>query len=197
EEANLIVSIGEWVLGHACTVAAGWPDRKRIAVNVSAMQFQNGLLSQNVLSAIAASGLSPDRLILEITETSLLGESELVAHTLMQLRSMGVRIALDDFGTGYSSLSYLKRFPFDTLKIDRSFVRDLEAVDTAAIVRAIVGLAGRLGISVTAEGVETAAQRSKLKRLGCNEAQGFLIGAPVPEAELFQGRRRRRSWHKA
>ncbi len=197
EEANLIVPIGEWVLRHACTVAAGWPDRKRIAVNVSAMQFQNGLLSQNVLSAIATSGLSPDRLILEITETALLGEGELVAHTLMQLRSMGVRIALDDFGTGYSSLSYLKRFPFDTLKIDRSFVRDLEDVDTAAIVRAIVGLAGRLGISVTAEGVETAAQRSKLKRLGCNEAQGFLIGAPVPEAELFQGRRRRRSWLKA
>ncbi|BCH20480.1 diguanylate cyclase [Mesorhizobium sp. L-8-10] len=197
EEANLIGPIGQWVLDHACTVAAGWPDRKRIAVNVSAVQFQNGLLSQNVLSAIASSGLSPDRLILEITETSLLGESELVAHTLMQLRSMGVRIALDDFGTGYSSLSYLKRFPFDTLKIDRSFVRDLDDVDTAAIVRAIVGLAGRLGISVTAEGVETAAQRSKLKRLGCNEAQGFLIGAPMPEAELFQDRRRRRSWLKA
>lgn len=191
EEANLIGPIGEWVLGHACTVAAGWPDQKRIAVNVSAVQFQNGLLSQKVLAAISASGLRPDRLVLEITETSLLRESELVLHTLMQLRSMGVRIALDDFGTGYSSLSYLKRFPIDTLKIDRSFVRDLDDVDTAAIVRAIVGLAGRLGISVTAEGVETEAQRALLKKLGCNEAQGFLIGAPVPEPELAFRRRRR------
>ncbi len=179
EECGLIIPIGEWVLREACHEASRWndPDR-RVAVNISAIQFRDGSLLATVASALASSGLRPDRLELEITETLLIGEDIDVGSSIQALRNLGVRIALDDFGTGYSSLSYLRRFPFDKIKIDRSFTIDIEKADTAAIVRAIVRLARQLGMSITAEGVETNAQLRFMRKLGCTEVQGYLVGKP-------------------
>lgn len=183
EETGLIVPLGEWALRKACTTAAGWA-AWRIAVNVSAVQIKSGTFARSVISALAFSGVPANRLELEITETVLMDESDLVLKTLRQLRDLGVRIALDDFGTGYSSLGYLRRFPVDKIKIDRSFTRDIDSHDTAAIVRTIIGLGAQLGITVTAEGVETEAQLEFLQKEGCVEAQGYLIGVPSKASDI-------------
>ena len=185
EEAGLIPQLGEWALRKACEDAATWPEKLRVAVNVSPIQFTDEALPAIVTSALAASGLAPDRLELEITESVLLHENEVNLATLHQLRGLGVRIAMDDFGTGYSSLSYLRSFPFDKIKIDRSFVGDLpNSRDCMAIIRAVTGLAGGLGMTTTAEGVETEQQLAHLKLEGCTEMQGYLFSPAVPPDEL-------------
>lgn len=185
EEVGLIGPIGEWVLRHACTEAARWPEQIRIAVNLSPTQFKNQNLVQTILDELASSGLSASRLELEITESVLLQENEANLATLHQIRSLGVRIAMDDFGTGYSSLSYLRSFPFDKIKIDRSFVNELtESAGCAAIVRAVTTLGTSLGMVTTAEGVETKEQMEQLRVDGCTEVQGYLLSRPVPSAEL-------------
>ncbi|MER9426806.1 EAL domain-containing protein [Mesorhizobium sp. M0317] len=184
EDSGLIIPLGEWALKQACSVAAGWPPGMRIAVNVSAVQIRSADFARSVISALAVSGVPASRLELEITETVLMDESETVLKTLRQLRELGIRIALDDFGTGYSSLGYLRRFPVDKIKIDRSFIHDIDNKDTAAIVRTIIGLGAELGITVTAEGVETEAQLDILRKAGCVEAQGFLIGMPSKAADM-------------
>ncbi|WP_245431401.1 putative bifunctional diguanylate cyclase/phosphodiesterase [Mesorhizobium atlanticum] len=184
EETGLIVQLGDWALRKACSVAAHWPPEMRMAVNVSAAQIKSGGFARSVISALAFSGLPANRLELEITETVMMDESDAVLKTLSQLRGLGVRIALDDFGTGYSSLGYLRRFPVDKIKIDRSFIRDLDRRDTAAIVRTVIGLGAELGITVTAEGVETEAQLDMLRKAGCGEAQGYLIGVPAKAADM-------------
>ncbi|MBZ9814932.1 putative bifunctional diguanylate cyclase/phosphodiesterase [Mesorhizobium sp. CA7] len=184
EETGLIVQLGDWALRKACNVAANWPPDMRMAVNVSAAQIKSGGFARSVISALAFSGLPANRLELEITETVMMDESDAVQKTLSQLRGLGVRIALDDFGTGYSSLGYLRRFPVDKIKIDRSFIRDLDKRDTAAIVRTVIRLGAELGITVTAEGVETEAQLDMLRKAGCGEAQGFLIGVPAKASDI-------------
>jgi diguanylate cyclase (GGDEF)-like protein len=185
EEVGLISSIGEWVIKQACVDAAKWPNKMSVAVNLSAVQFRSPTLVLSVISALAASGLPAQRLALEITETVFLQDDRLVLDTLHQLRELGVRISLDDFGTGYSSLSYLRSFPFDKIKIDRSFTRELQSKDDAvAIVRTIVQLGKSLGMSVIAEGVETEAQLDILRTEGCSEAQGFLFSAAKPINEI-------------
>ena len=187
EETGLIAPLGAWVLRQACADAARWPRHVKVAVNLSPVQFRHGNLLAQVMDALQASGLSPQRLELEITETLLLDNSEHVLATLHALRALGVRISMDDFGTGYSSLSYLRSFPFDKIKIDRSFVRDLDAnADSQAIVRAIVSLGASLGITITAEGVETESDLARLQAEGCNEAQGFLFSKARPAKEIFQ-----------
>nr|WP_279292703.1 EAL domain-containing protein [Methylobacterium goesingense] len=183
EETGLIRQLGSWALREACTEAAAWPGDRRIAVNVSAVQFGQSGLEQSVVAALLASGLPARRLELEITESVLMQDAEAVIACLHRLRALGVRIALDDFGTGYSSLSYLRRFPFDRIKIDRSFVREIADPGTAAIVRAVVGLGTQLGASITAEGIETEAQMAQVRQEGCTEAQGFLLGRPMPAEE--------------
>jgi diguanylate cyclase (GGDEF)-like protein len=184
EEIGLIVPLGDWVLRKACLAAANWPSPIHVAVNLSPVQFKKPELVQSVFSALAKSGLSPERLELEITETVLLQDSEATLATLHQLREMGVRISMDDFGTGYSSLSYLRSFPFDKIKIDQSFVRDLATRnDSAVIVRAVTSIGKSLGIATTAEGVENAAQLQRLREEGCTEVQGYYLGRPVPIAE--------------
>jgi diguanylate cyclase (GGDEF)-like protein/PAS domain S-box-containing protein len=185
EDIGLIVALGEWILRKACAEAAKWPGDIRVAVNLSPVQFRSRGLVQAVVSALAHSGLAPQRLELEITESVLLAETDSNLATLHQLRGLGVRISMDDFGTGYSSLSYLRAFPFDKIKIDRSFVRELaDRPDCVAIVRAISGLGRSLGITTTAEGVETAEQLERLRIEGCTEVQGFLFSAARPAAEL-------------
>ncbi|WGS03135.1 EAL domain-containing protein (plasmid) [Bradyrhizobium sp. ISRA443] len=187
EDIGLITPLGEWVLREACNEAVKWPDAIKVAVNLSPVQFRSRNLVQVVISALGNSGLSPKRLELEITESVFLAETEANLAILHQLRELGVAISLDDFGTGYSSLSYLRSFPFDKIKIDRSFVKDLaERSDCVAIVGAIAGLARRLNITTIAEGVETADQLARLRAEGCNEVQGFLFGAAKPAAEVEQ-----------
>jgi len=182
EDSGLIGKIGEWVLRQACAAAAAWPEEVGIAVNLSPVQFKQGQrLTETVISALADSGLRPRRLELEITESVLLFQMDGVLKTLHQLRDLGVRICMDDFGTGYSSLSYLRAFPFDKIKIDRSFVQDSTlSRDGSAIISAVVGLGKTLGMSITAEGVETAEQLRLVKRQGCDEAQGYLLSRPLP-----------------
>jgi diguanylate cyclase (GGDEF)-like protein len=185
EETGLITRLGEWVLRRACLEAAGWPDRLRIAVNLSPVQIQGSNISQTVFSALAASRLDPVLLELEITETALLRDSRNVLDTLHSLKSFGVRISMDDFGTGYSSLSYLRSFPFDKIKIDQSFVRELGSSGGALpIIRAIAGLGRDLGVTTTAEGVESRDQLDILRAEGCTEAQGYLFSAAVPANEV-------------
>jgi diguanylate cyclase (GGDEF)-like protein/PAS domain S-box-containing protein len=185
EDIGLIVALGEWVLREACTEAAKWPTDVKVAVNLSPVQFRSRNLVQVVISALAHSGLSPRRLELEITESLFLAETEANLAILHQLRELGVSISMDDFGTGYSSLSYLRSFPFDKIKIDRSFVKDLgQRSDCVAIVRAISGLGRSLNITTTAEGVETVDQLDWLRAEGCNEVQGFLFSAAKPAAEV-------------
>ncbi|MGD0561613.1 MAG: EAL domain-containing protein [Roseiarcus sp.] len=187
EATGLIVPIGEWVLRTACAEAATWRDGMTVAVNLSAIQFRALNLVNTVIGALAHSGLAPERLELEITETVLLAETETTLATLHKLRDFGIRIALDDFGTGYSSLSYLRGFPFDKIKIDRSFVKDLsDRVDCTAIISAISGLAKSLGIATTAEGVETQQQLDFLRLQGCTQAQGFLFSPAMPRAGLAE-----------
>ncbi len=187
EDIGLIVSLGEWVLREACLEAAKWPDDVKVAVNLSPVQFRRRNLVQVVISALAQSSLSPKRLELEITERLFLAETEANFATLHQLRELGVSISMDDFGTGYSSLSYLRSFPFDKIKIDRSFVKDIaRRPDCVAIVRAISGLGRSLNITTTAEGVETIDQLDWLRAEGCNEVQGFLFSAAKPASEIEQ-----------
>jgi len=181
EETGLIVQIGDWVLRQACAEAAHWPPAIKVAVNLSPVQFKSRGLLESVLGALAAGSLSPDRLELEITETVLLEVGDTTVATLHKLRSLGIRIALDDFGTGYSSLSYLRSFPFDKIKIDRSFTRNLSAGgDACAIVRTVTRLAKDLGMSTTAEGVETQEDMDFLREIDCTEIQGYLISAAAP-----------------
>lgn len=181
EETGLIVPIGEWVLRQACKDAARWPAPISIAVNLSPLQFRSQTLAHTVVSALTESGLSASRLELEITESVLLTNSEAALATLHHIRSLGVRIAMDDFGTGYSSLSYLRLFPFDKIKIDQSFIRELgHSKDCAAIVKAVVDLGASLGITTTAEGVETTEQLRRVREQGCSEIQGYLFGKPLP-----------------
>ena len=186
EETGLIGAIGAFVLRRACADAAKWPDPVTVAVNLSPLQFRNGALLQTVKDALERASLPPRRLELEITETVLLDRSDHVLATLHALRALGVRISMDDFGTGYSSLSYLRSFPFDKLRIDRSFVRDLGSnADSQAIVRAIIGLGESLGIAITAEGVENEADLACLEEEGCKEAQGFLFSRARPQFEVL------------
>ncbi|MDA9503607.1 diguanylate cyclase [Bradyrhizobium sp. CCBAU 11386] len=185
EETGLIVQLGEFVLRSACTDAATWPDDIDVAVNLSPVQFKNPNLIASVTAALTASGLAARRLELEITESVLLQNSEATLTTLHELRAMGVRISLDDFGTGYSSLSYLRSFPFDKIKIDRSFVSELATrEDSMAIIRAVTGLGRSLGIVTTAEGVENDAQLELLRREGCTQAQGYLFSKPRPASDV-------------
>ncbi|MFK4511016.1 EAL domain-containing protein [Bradyrhizobium daqingense] len=185
EDTGLINPLGGLMLRRACMDAAAWPDDVRVAVNLSPLQFRSGNLLSMVTDALKHSGLPPRRLELEITETLLLEKSAQVLATLHALRALGVRISMDDFGTGYSSLSYLRSFPFDKIKIDQSFVRDLGANREAqAIIRSIVSLGKGLGVTITAEGVETEAELSCLRTEGCDEGQGFLFSKARPNAEI-------------
>ncbi len=179
EESGLILPLGAWVLHRACREAATWDGEARVAVNLSPLQFRDPRLLELVDAALAGSGLSPHRLELEITESVFLDAADRTVACLEALRSRGIHIALDDFGTGYSSLSYLRSFPFDKVKIDQSFIRDLSVNDDAiAIVQAIVGMASSLGMYTTGEGVETASQARLLQLTGCSQVQGYLFGRP-------------------
>jgi diguanylate cyclase (GGDEF)-like protein len=186
EETGLIIPIGEWVLREACAEAAGWPDHLKIAVNLSPAQFKSRNLVQTVVNSLASAGMPANRLELEITESAMLQDEDGAFVTLKQLHDLGVRIALDDFGTGYSSLSNLRKFPFDKIKIDRSFVSDLSAanVDALAVVRSIAQLGVSLGMATTAEGVETYDQADQVRAEGCTEMQGYFICPPSPASEI-------------
>ena len=185
EETGLINELGSGCCNTACAEAAKWPEEVRVAVNVSPVQFRSQTLALNVAAALAASGLAASRLELEITEAVLIRDDEAALDMLHQLRELGVRIALDDFGTGYSSLSYLQRFPFDKIKIDRSFIRDMAGAGaSSSIVQAVVNIAAASDMTTTAEGVETEQQRNLLYMLGCTEMQGFLFSPAIPAAEI-------------
>ena len=185
ESSGLIEPLGRWVLRRACREAAGWPQALAVSVNLSAAQFRSDDLLTTVAAALDESGLPAERLELEITESLLMSNTERVLRTLHALSAMGVRIAMDDFGTGYSSLAYLWRFPFDKVKIDRSFTQGLGTdPKVGLIVRSIVSLAHSMEIRVNAEGVETSAQLGALQRYGCDELQGFLLGRPAPAETL-------------
>ncbi|RXH10875.1 EAL domain-containing protein [Bradyrhizobium guangzhouense] len=186
EENGLIIAIGEWVLREACREAASWPRPLQVAVNLSPVQFQAGDLERSIHQILLETGLSPTRLEVEITEGVLIGDFARALNLLRRLKALGIRIAMDDFGTGYSSLSYLQSFPFDKIKIDRSFISNLEATpQSAEIVRAVLSLAHALHIPVVAEGVETDAQRAFLEGEACEEMQGYLIGRPEPIEHYF------------
>jgi diguanylate cyclase (GGDEF)-like protein len=185
EETGLINQLGDWVLNTACAEAASWPVHIRVAVNVSPIQFRSETLALNVATALATSGLAPCRLELEITEAILIRDDEVALALLHQLRELGVRIALDDFGTGYSSLSYLQRFPFDKIKIDRCFVKDIAGpAGSSSIVQAIVNIAAASNMTTTAEGVETVPQMELLRELGCTEMQGYLFSPAISCTEM-------------
>nr|WP_321983074.1 GGDEF domain-containing phosphodiesterase [uncultured Lichenicoccus sp.] len=190
ESSGLINLIGHWVLRRACLDAVAWPDEIKVAVNLSPSQFKDKDLVVNVQAALAASGLPAHRLELEITESVLLHDSKAILMILREIKALGVRVAMDDFGTGYSSLSYLRSFPFDKVKIDQSFIRDLpHDRNSMAIVRAIVGLSETFGMTVTAEGVETDEQAMQLALEKCTQLQGYLFSRPVPllaVAELIE-----------
>jgi diguanylate cyclase (GGDEF)-like protein len=185
EEIGFIVPLGEWVIRQACTTAAQWPEHLHVAVNISAAQFRGSSLMSVIVNALATSGLHPTRLEIEITETVLLHDKEATLAVLHQLRALGVRIAMDDFGTGYSSLTYLQCFPFDKIKIDRSFVKDItENTGSLYIVRAVAALANGMGMAATAEGVETTEQLATIAAEGCTEMQGYLFSKPLPVEEI-------------
>lgn len=187
EETGLILPIGRWVIGEACSAARAWPDDVGIAVNLSARQFVDPQLGPSIVDALTLHGLEPSRLILEITETALIQNDHSVLGTLNALRDIGVRISLDDFGTGYASLSYLTRFPFDAIKIDQSFVRgSSEHGNSEPIVNAICDLACKLGMSTVAEGIETEEQLAMVKAAGCVYGQGYLFARPMPAAEAAE-----------
>jgi EAL domain-containing protein (putative c-di-GMP-specific phosphodiesterase class I) len=187
EENGFIVPLGEWALRSACNAARDWPDHMRVAVNISPVQFRKPGLVPAVIGALATSGLPAERLELEITEAVLLEDNDATLAMLHQLRELGVRIAMDDFGTGYSSLSYLQRFPFDKIKIDRSFINGMaEGASARGIIRAVAALANGLGMTTTAEGVETQQQRDAVKMEGCTEMQGFLFSKPLTDREMTQ-----------
>ncbi|QLC23949.1 EAL domain-containing protein [Parasphingopyxis algicola] len=197
EEIGIIGALGDWVLRQACHDATAWPDDISIAVNLSPLQFETGNLVNSVVSAMATSGLSAERLELEITEGVLIRDAAAARKILHQLQALGVRIAMDDFGTGYSSLSYLRSFPFDKIKIDQSFVHDINSDKEAlSIVRAVVALGKSLGMRTTAEGIETEAQLERLRKEGCAQVQGFLTGRPMDTeavADMFEDREPRQA----
>ncbi|MGH1484228.1 MAG: putative bifunctional diguanylate cyclase/phosphodiesterase [Geminicoccales bacterium] len=185
EETGLILPISEWVLRTACREAKSWEQPLKVAVNLSAVQFSQSDVVASVQAALEVSGLSPEMLELEITESLLMNDTERVLAELHRLRDLGISIAMDDFGTGYSSLAYLWRFPFDKLKIDRSFVTDLDSdPKVAEIVQTIISLGQTLKLSVTAEGIETAQQADALTVQGCDLGQGFFLGRPLPASDL-------------
>jgi predicted signal transduction protein with EAL and GGDEF domain len=185
EETGMIVAIGEWVLHTACFEAENWPADINVAVNLSPVQFRKNGLVPTVQAALTASGLRPDRLELEITESVFLRDTADTLAALHQLRGMGIGMALDDFGTGYSSLSYLRSFPFNKIKIDQSFVRDLLTNrESMSIVRSVIGLGQSLGIKTIAEGVETPEQLERLRADGCAEGQGYFFSRPRPASEI-------------
>jgi diguanylate cyclase (GGDEF)-like protein len=187
EEMGLIIQLGQWALRQACAEAMEWPSEICVSVNLSPLQFSKGNLVATVVSALASSGLPAARLELEITESVLLEKSDRNIALLNQLRELGVRISMDDFGTGYSSIGYLRSFPFDKIKIDQSFVRDLLVDEgSLAIVRAIAGLGVSFGMTTTAEGVETEEQMRRLNLEGCVEVQGYLYSKPVPAHEIAE-----------
>jgi predicted signal transduction protein with EAL and GGDEF domain len=180
EDIGLIIPVSQWLLGEACREATTWPADIKLAVNLSPVHFRGGTLVHDVVGALSASGLEPSRLELEITESVLLDDNKMTMQALHELRRWGVRISIDDFGTGYSSFTYLRMFPFDKIKIDQSFVRDLPTKkDSTAIVRAIIGVASSLDMVTTAEGVETEEQLAYLQAEGCTEVQGYLISRPL------------------
>jgi len=186
EENGLIVPIGEWVLNVACREAAKWPPHIKVAVNVSVVQLKSAAILQSIAGALKASGLDGSRLIVEVTESVMIADADQALVTLHAIRDMGAAIAMDDFGTGYSSLSYLRRFPFDKIKIDQTFVSELgQRADSAAIVRAATGLAKALGMEAVAEGVETPEQLALAAAEGCAEAQGYLISRAMPASDVF------------
>jgi diguanylate cyclase (GGDEF)-like protein len=185
EDTGQIVELGAWALQRACQEAAGWPDGLRVAVNISAVQFRNHGLEEVVMSALSASRLPPHRLELEITESIVLNDDCHVADLLHRCRRLGIRISLDDFGTGYSSLSYLRAFPFDKIKIDRSFVQEIEGGRNATVIlKALIDLSAGLGADINAEGIESQAQLDWLKSASCTEAQGYLISRPLPAGDF-------------
>jgi len=185
EDCGLILPLGEWALAEACRAAAKWPGDLKIAVNLSPVQLSSPNLPTTIACILASTGIAPNRLSLEITERVFLDYGERTLSILHQLKNLGIQISLDDFGTGYSSLSYLRTFPFDTIKIDRSFVSDLgEDAGSRVIVQAVLLIASGLGIRTVAEGVETSVQREFLTAMGCDELQGYLLSAPVPVAKI-------------
>ena len=185
EEIGLIAPIGDWVIYQSCKEAATWPEHLKVAINLSPTHLARSNIIARITGALAAARLSANRLELEVTEAVVLHATDATLATLHQLRAMGVRIALDDFGTGYSSLSYLRSFPFDKLKIDRSFIKDLgENEESVAIIEAIAMLARALNVTTTAEGVETEQQLQQIRRLGFTEMQGFLFSQPLPRAKV-------------
>ncbi len=185
EDTGLIVQIGRWVLHEACREAASWNNELRIAVNLSPVQFREASLIDDIKHALDQSGLAPERLELEITETVMMQHTEQTIAKLNEINELGVKISMDDFGTGYSSLNYLRNFAFDKIKIDRSFINELgKDTESDSIVRAIISLAECLSVNTTAEGVETLAQLETLRTMGCDEAQGFLFSPPRPACEL-------------
>ena len=185
EEIGLIIQLGDWVLRQACQEAVKWPANVKVAVNVSPLQFSRGNVVASAMNALAASGLAPHRLEIEITESVLLEGTETNLQTLSQLRQLGIRLAMDDFGTGYSSLGYLRKFRFDKIKIDQSFIVDLvQNTESSAIVHAITNLGESFGVTTTAEGVETPEQMQHLAEKGCSEVQGWMFGKAVPSSEV-------------
>jgi EAL domain-containing protein (putative c-di-GMP-specific phosphodiesterase class I) len=185
EDTGLVIALGAWALAEACRAAASWPHDLKIAVNLSPVQLSSPDLLTMVKSVLTQTGLAPHRLELEITERVFIEDSQKILSTLHRLKKLGIRISMDDFGTGYSSLSYLRNFPYDQIKVDRAFVSDLAAgTEHIAIVQAVVSIARALGMTTTAEGVETDAQKEFLAALGCDEAQGYLFSAPVPGDKL-------------
>jgi EAL domain-containing protein (putative c-di-GMP-specific phosphodiesterase class I) len=194
EEIGLINLLGEWVLKTACIEAAGWPSHLKVAVNFSAMQFRKRSLLQTVVGALAYSGLDPRRLEVEITESVLLDANDKTADILEGLKQLGITVAMDDFGTGYSSLGNLRRFAFNKIKIDRSFVQDVTTrSDAMSIINLVIGAAKGLGMAITAEGIETEEQFECLRQLGCEQIQGYLIGRPMPASQLFADRPKKSS----
>jgi EAL domain-containing protein (putative c-di-GMP-specific phosphodiesterase class I) len=193
EETGLILPIGEWVLRTACAEAAKWPSDLKIAINLSPAQFRGKELVASIVGALASSGIASNRLELEVTETVIMHDSGAVFAALGQLRKLGVRIALDDFGTGYSSLSFLQKFPFDKVKIDRSFVSELASTteESHRIARAVVRFATSLGKTSTAEGVETAEQLAILREEGCVEAQGYYFSRPLQASRIAPSAQRK------
>ncbi|MHA7775324.1 bifunctional diguanylate cyclase/phosphodiesterase [Roseibium sp. M-1] len=184
EDTGLILQLGEWVLQEACRIAAGWPDHLRIAVNLSPRQLRGHAFGPVLINALVATGLRADRLELEVTESVLLTDSDEVLDALHQAKALGVKVSMDDFGTGYSSLSYLRRFPFDKIKIDQSFVRSMAySDDSISIVKAVIELARNLNMTTTAEGVETRQLLDMLTEIGCTDAQGYFLGRPMPVAK--------------
>ena len=185
EETGLIIALGEWVLNRACADAADWPRNVRVAVNLSPVQFRDESLGLQVVAALAKSGLSAQRLELEVTERLLLEDNDSTLDTMQRLQELGVSLSLDDFGTGYSSLNYLRKFPFQKIKIDRSFITDLgDGRDARAIIGAVASLGAGLDKTVVAEGIETEEQMNLVRSQGCQEGQGYLFGKPMPAAEI-------------